>query len=90
MRREVLREDFLKPLGMSANALAKALSIPAPRISDVVRERPDISAETAIRLARYFGGHARSWLNLQTASDLRIAEISNAKRIAREVSPAAA
>ncbi len=47
MRREVLREDFLKPLGMSANALAKALSIPAPRISDVVRERPDISAETA-------------------------------------------
>lgn len=90
MRREVLREDFLKPLGMSANALAKALSIPAPRISDVVRERPGVSAETAIRLARYFGDDARSWLNLQTAFDLRIAKISNAKRIAREVSPAAA
>src|SRR5450432_673396 len=75
---EVLREDFLKPLGMSANALAKALSLPAPRINDVVRGRRGISADTAIRLARYFGGDARSWLNLQTAYDLRVAEISNA------------
>jgi antitoxin HigA-1 len=87
---EVLREDFLKPLGMSANALAKVLSIPTPRINEVVRERRGISADTAMRLARYFGGDARSWLNLQTAYDLRIAEISNSKRIAREVSPAAA
>ena len=87
---EVLREDYLKPLGMSANALAKALSVPAPRINDVVRERRGISADTTMRLARYFGGDARSWLNLQTAYDLRVAEISNAKRIAREVSPAAA
>ena len=87
---EVLREDFLKPLGMSANALAKALSVPAPRINDVVCERRGISADTAMRLARYFGGDARSWLNLQSAYDLRVAEISNAKRIAREVSPAAA
>jgi len=87
---EVLREDYLKPLRMSANALAKALSVPAPRINDVVRERRGISADTAMRLARYFGGDARSWLNLQSAYDLRVAEISNAKRIAREVSPAAA
>src|SRR5271154_1566180 len=87
---EVLREDYLKPLSMSANALAKALSVPAPRINDVVRERRGISADTAMRLARYFGGDARSWLNLQGAYDLRVAEISNAKRIAREVSPAAA
>ncbi len=87
---EVLREDFLKPLGMSANALAGALSLPAPRINDVVRERRGISADTAMRLARYFGGDARSWLNLQTAYDLRVAEIKNAKRIAREVSPAVA
>ncbi len=87
---EVLREDFLKPLGMSANALAKALSVPAPRINDVVRERRGISADTAMRLARYFGGDARSWLNLQAAYELRIAEISSARRIAREVSPAAA
>ena len=87
---EVLREDYLKPLRMSANALAKALSVPAPRINDVVRERRGISADTAMRLARYFGGDARSWLNLQSAYDLRVAEISNAKRIAREISPAAA
>jgi addiction module HigA family antidote len=56
----------------------------------VVRERRGISADTAMRLARYFGGDARSWLNLQSAFDLRVAEISNAKRIARQVSPAAA
>jgi antitoxin HigA-1 len=86
---EVLREDFLKPLGMGANALAKALRVPAPRINDVVRGRRGVSADTAMRLARYFGGDARSWLNLQTAHDLRVAEISNAKRVAREVSPAA-
>jgi addiction module HigA family antidote len=85
---EVLREDFLKPLGMSANALAKALRVPAPRINDVVRGRRGVSADTAMRLARYFGGDARSWLNLQTVYDLRVAEISHAKRVAREVSPA--
>jgi addiction module HigA family antidote len=85
---EVLLEDFLKPLGMSANALAKALRVPAPRINDVVRGRRGVSADTAMRLARYFGGDARSWLNLQTAHDLRVAELSNAKRVAREVSPA--
>jgi len=56
----------------------------------MVRERRGISADTAMRLARYFGGDARSWLNLQMAYDLRVAEIGNAKRIAREVSPAAA
>ena len=86
---EVLLEDFLKPLGMSANALAKALRVPAPRINDLVRGRRGVSADTAMRLARYFGGDARSWLNLQMAHDLRVAEISNAKRVAREVSPAA-
>ena len=72
---EVLREDYLVPLGISANALAKVLNVPAPRINDIVRERRGVSAETAMRLARYFGGDARSWLNLQTAYDLRVAEI---------------
>jgi addiction module HigA family antidote len=86
---EVLREDFLIPLDMSANALAKALRVPTPRINDVVRERRGVTADTAMRLARYFGGDARSWLNLQTAYDLRVAEISNAKRIVREIAPAA-
>ena len=86
---EVLREDYLVPLNMSANALAKALSVPAPRINDIVRERRGVSADTAMRLARYFGGDARSWLNLQAAYDLRVAEIGNAKRIEREIVPAA-
>ena len=76
---EVLREDYLVPLNMSANALAKALHVPAPRINDIVRERRGVSADTAMRLARYFGGDARSWMNLQVAYDLRVAEIQNAE-----------
>ncbi len=87
---EVLREDYLLPLNLSANALAKALNVPAPRINDVVRERRGVTADTAMRLARYFGGDARSWLNLQAAYDLRLAERANAKRIEREITPAAA
>ena len=87
---EVLREDYLVPLGLSANALAKALNVPSPRINDIVRERRAVTADTAMRLARYFGGDARSWLNLQAAYDLRVAEIQNAKRIKGEVAPAAA
>lgn len=87
---EVLREDYLVPLGMNANALAKALNVPAPRVNDVVRQHRGVSADTAMRLARYFGGDARSWLNLQAAYDLRVADIENAKRSEREVQPAAA
>lgn len=86
---EILREDYLVPLNMSANALAKALNVPAPRINDIVRQRRGITADTAMRLARYFGGDARSWLNLQAAYDLRVAEIESAKRIEREIVPAA-
>lgn len=87
---EILREDYLVPLGMSGNALAKALNVPSARINDIVRERRSVTADTAMRLARYFGGDARSWLNLQAAYDLRIAEIRNDKRIKREIAPAAA
>ncbi len=86
---EVLREDFLIPSGMSANALAKALHVPTPRINDVVLERRGITADTAMRLARYFGGDARSWLNLQVVYDLRVAEIANARKIEREIMPIA-
>lgn len=86
---EILKEEFMVPLGLSANALARALNVPAPRINEVVRQRRGISADTALRLARYFGGDARSWLNLQTAYDLRVAELAVAKRIAKEVLPAA-
>ena len=87
---EILREDFLLPMSLSANALAMALKVPAARVNDIARERRGVTADTAMRLARYFGGDARSWLNLQSAYDLRLAEIENAKRIAREITPAAA
>ena len=87
---EILREDYLVPLGMAANALAKALNVPSARINDIVRERRSVTADTAMRLARYFGGDARSWMNLQAAYDLRVAEIRNAKRIKREIAPAVA
>ncbi len=87
---EVLREEYLVPLGLSVNALAKALSVPTPRINDVIRERRGLSADSAMRLARYFGGDARTWLNLQAAYDLRVAEIANARRVEREVVPSAA
>lgn len=87
---EVLREDFLRPAGLTANALAKILHVPAPRINDIVRERRGIGADTAMRLARYFGGDPRSWLNLQMAYDFLVAERAIAKKIAREVAPAAA
>ncbi len=75
---------------MSANALAKALNVPAPRINDIVRGRRGVSADTAMRLARYFGGDARSWLNLQAAYDLRVAEIQSIERIEQEIVPKAA
>ena len=84
---EVLREDYLKPLDMSVNALAKQLGIPASRLNDIVLERRGVTPDTAMRLARYFGGDARSWLNLQTAHDLRVAEIEHAKEIDRAIHP---
>ncbi len=68
---EILREDFLVPLEMSVNALATALSVPATRIHEIVKERRAITADTAQRLARYFGGDAASWLNLQAMYDLK-------------------
>jgi len=82
---EVLREDYLKELGMSANALAKALNVPAPRINDIVRERRGITADTALRLARYFDSSPQFWLNLQAMYDLRVAEIAVGKKIEREM-----
>ncbi len=84
---EILREDYLIPLGMSANALAKALHVPAPRINDIVRERRGVTADTAMRLARYFGGDAQSWMNLQAIYDLRVAELASAEQIASEIKP---
>jgi antitoxin HigA-1 len=84
---EILREDYLKPLGLSANALAKLLHVPASRINDIVLERRGVSADTALRLVQCFGGDAQSWLNLQAVYDLKIAQKSHAKLIARQVAP---
>lgn len=72
---EILREEYLEPLGMSARALAKALDVPSNRISDILRQRRDVSADTAIRLGRYFDTDPRFWLNLQAAHDLSKAEV---------------
>lgn len=82
---EILREEYLIPLGLSARALAMALRVPPARINDIARERRGITADTALRLARHFGGDARSWLNLQSAYDLRVAEMKSARRIEREI-----
>jgi len=84
---EILREDFLNPLGMSVNALAVALRVPATRLHEIVKERRAISPDTALRLARYFGGDAQSWLNLQSGFDLRRAELESRAVIEREVIP---
>ena len=79
---EILREEFLLPLGMSANALALELKVPAPRVNDIVRERRAVTPDTALRLACYFGTTAQFWLNLQTGHDLRVAEKEARKAIA--------
>jgi len=71
---EVLREDFLEPLGMSANALANNLVVTPARINEIVREKRGITADTALRLAKYFGGSAQFWLNLQSTYELRLVE----------------
>lgn len=84
---EILREDYLMPLEMSVNALAKALHVPAPRINDVVLERRGVTADTAMRLARYFDTTPQFWLTLQAEFDLRVAEIERAEKIASEVQP---
>lgn len=82
---EILRQDYLRELGLSANALARALAVPAPRINDIMRERRGISAGTALRPAHHFRTTPQFWLNLQSTFDLRVAEIASGRRIRREV-----
>lgn len=84
---EVIREEYLVPLEMSVNALAQKLRVPSTRLHEIVKERRSVSADTAMRLARFFGGDAQSWLNLQSAYDLRMAEILNAAEIREDVRP---
>lgn len=84
---EILREEFLAPLDMSANALSLALHVPAPRVNDIVRERRAVTPDTALRLARYFGTTAQFWLNLQSSFDLKQAEGELRRKIEREIRP---
>jgi len=84
---ETIREDILTPLGMSANQLAKALGITAARLNDIVRGRRGITADTALRLARYLGTSAEFWLGLQLEYDLRIAEAKVRAAINRQIKP---
>ena len=88
---EILREDFMKPLGLTINRLALDLRVPATRIGEIVHERRRITADTALRLARYFNTNPEFWLNLQNFFDLEVSKRSGAvSAIEREVHPAAA
>ena len=87
---EVLREEFMVPLGISANALAIALRVPVTRISEITHERRAVSADTALRLARYFGTTPHFWLNLQSGYDLSKAELEIGDEIADQIRPRAA
>jgi antitoxin HigA-1 len=85
---EILREDFMKPLGLSVNKLALELHVPATRIGEIVHERRGITAETALRLARYFKTNAEFWLNLQNFYDLEVTRRSGkTSEIERQVQP---
>ena len=88
---EILREDFMKPLGLSVNKLALELHVPATRIGEIVHERRRITAETALRLARYFKTNAEFWLNLQNFYDLeREKRAGKVSEIDRQVQPVSA
>jgi addiction module HigA family antidote len=86
---EVLEAEFLEPLGLTQYRLAKSLSVPARRINEIVHGTRSVSADTALRLARYFGTSERFWLNLQAQFDLDIENDRSGERIEREVMPRA-
>jgi antitoxin HigA-1 len=87
---EVLREEFLGPLGLTVNALATALRVPANRIGGIVKGERSVTPDTAIRLGRYFGTTAEFWLNLQTMHDLTTAQVEHGAEIDQDVRPRAA
>ncbi len=84
---EILLEDFMSPLGLSANALATQLRVPATRIGDITRGRRGITADTALRLGRYFGSTPQFWLNLQAGYDLDVAKRESLLEIEQSVRP---
>jgi addiction module HigA family antidote len=87
---EVLTEEFLDPLGMSANTLAMALRVPAMRIGAIVKGERSVTADTALRLARFFGTSPEFWMNLQAMHDLTKARLEIGKAIERDIRPRAA
>src|SRR5580693_4079535 len=87
---KTIREDYLNPLGMSVNKLALELRVPATRMTEIINGRRGVTADTALRLARYFNTTPRFWLNLQASYDLAIAAASKAREIERTVLPRAA
>ena len=84
---ETLREDFLKPLELTANRLAMELMVPVTRINDIVRGRRAITADTALRLARYFGTKPQFWMNLQANYDLEVAQDARGPEITDRIRP---
>jgi antitoxin HigA-1 len=84
---EVLYEDLMKPLAISINGLARELRVPVNRMSEIVNGRRGITADTALRLARYFGNSPEFWMNLQAGFDLETTRRGSADRIARDVNP---
>jgi addiction module HigA family antidote len=84
---EILREEFMKPRGLSQNALARALNVPPRRINEIVMEKRSITADSALRLARFFGTSAEMWTGLQADYDLRLARYAKEKEIERDVEP---
>ena len=84
---EILREEFMKPRGLSQNALARALNVPPRRINEIVLEKRGITADTALRLGRFFGTSAEMWAGLQADYDLRLARCKKSQTIEREVQP---
>lgn len=87
---EILREDYLRPMEMSVNALSKALHVPATRMNEIACQNRGVTADTAMRLARYFGTSEKFWLNLQLEYDLRRAQLEKAQQVKLEVKPHAA
>ena len=84
---EILKQDLLKPYGISINRLGRELRVPVTRISEIANGRRGITADTALRLARYFGTTPEFWMNLQAGYDLDVAQRLSADRIERDVHP---
>ena len=87
---EILKADFMAPLGLGVNALSRAIGVPRTRLNNIVLGRRGVAADTAMRLARYFRVGAQFWMNLQSHYELEIAEETYGKRLDREVRPHAA